>query len=334
MADAVFGPDAEVRTFDVPAAAGGTGETVATLVRVPATEAATRGAVLLVHGFADYFFQTEPAAHLTGLGFDVYGLDLRAYGRSLRPHQLPNYVTDLSAYFVDLDEAARLIREDGHDRLTVLGHSMGGLVTALWAHARRADPPLDALVLNSPWLDLAEPWANRVLAAPVVELVGLVAPKFTVRAGLGSVYGESLRRDHHGEWDYDLAWKPLAAFPVRAGWLRAVRAGHRAVHRGLDVPVPVLVLRSERSLLRARAWSEAVMGADTVLDVEQIARWAPKIGRRVRTVAIPGALHDVFLSARPSRERALEVLDGWLAEQVPPRAPVEVTEGTPEDTIR
>ena len=56
------------------------------------------------------------------------------------------------------------------------------------------------------------------------------------------MYAETLHADLRGEWDYDLSWKPQESFPVRAGWLRAVRAGHRAVHRGIDVGAPVLTL--------------------------------------------------------------------------------------------
>ncbi|HEX4704118.1 MAG TPA: alpha/beta hydrolase [Pseudonocardiaceae bacterium] len=313
MTDPLFGERSTVRTIQVSPDASG--PAVATLVRVPA-EVNTRGAVLIVHGFVDYFFHTELADHLRGNGFDVYGLDLRAYGRSLLEHQLPNYVTDLAMHFEELDEAARLIHDvDGHRRLTVVGHSTGGLVTALWAN--RAPAPLDALVLNSPWLDLAEPWFMRTVGTAAVRVLGRFAPRTVVRAGLGTVYGESLRHDHHGEWDYNLEWKPLNGFPVRAGWLRAIRAGHRAVRAGLDIPVPVLVLHSARSLLHGRAWTPAAMSADTVLDVAQIARRAPKLGRHVRTVVVAGGLHDVFLSAPDVRAAAMTAMDGWLDEQVP-----------------
>jgi pimeloyl-ACP methyl ester carboxylesterase len=58
-------------------------ELVATLVRrLPANR--SRTAVLYVHGWNDYFFQTHLADHLTDLGFDFYAVDLRRYGRSLR----------------------------------------------------------------------------------------------------------------------------------------------------------------------------------------------------------------------------------------------------------
>ena len=38
-------------------------------------------------------------------GYDFYAVDLRKYGRSLRPHQTPNYVGDLREYFAELDAA-------------------------------------------------------------------------------------------------------------------------------------------------------------------------------------------------------------------------------------
>ena len=61
-------------------------EMVATLIRKTADRVARR-AVLYLHGWNDYFFQTHLADHLGDLGFDFYALDLRRYGRSLRRGQ-------------------------------------------------------------------------------------------------------------------------------------------------------------------------------------------------------------------------------------------------------
>ena len=311
-----LGDDYQVR--QLPLGVGGAAAPVhATLVR-RRSEDPHRGALLYVHGFADYFFQSHLAEHFTERGFDFYAVDLRAYGRSLSPEQFPNFVTDLRLHFEELDAAVRVVRdEDGHRHLTVMGHSTGGLVTSLWANEHGTDGVLDALVLNSPWLDLAEPWFLRTVGTAVIRGVGRIAPKLVLRPGLGSVYGTSLHRDHEGEWDFNVAWKPLTGFPVRAGWLRAVRRGHAQVHRGLDVRVPVLVLHSARSLLHGKRWTPEAMTADTVLDVGQIARWAPRLGPDVTVVAVDGALHDVFLSAAPVRERALSEVDTWLAARLP-----------------
>ena len=318
--DAALGGEFQARTIALRPDAHG--DVVATLVRLPATANPGRGSVLWVHGWADYFLQGELAGQLAALGFDVYGLDLRRYGRSIRPGQEINFSTNMHDYFEELDTAAELIRaEPGYRRLIVIGHSTGGLVTSLWSHARRANGVVDGLVLNSPWLELAEPWTSRVLASPLIQLLGRVAPMFALRPTSSTAYGESLHKDYHGEWDYRLDWKPLPAVPVRAGWLAAVRRGHRELHKGLDVRGPVLVMHSDKSLLHQLKWTEPIMHVDAVLDVGQIRQWAPKIGANTETVAIPGGLHDLFLSAPPVRANALATLTAWLDKHFPASNP-------------
>src|SRR5262245_25076136 len=103
------------------------GEVIATLVRRWADEPNGR-AVLYLHGFSDYFFQTHLAEFYTERGFHFYALDLRKHGRSLLPHQTPNFCRDLTEYQPELDEALRLIRDvDGHDVVLVNAHSTGAL---------------------------------------------------------------------------------------------------------------------------------------------------------------------------------------------------------------
>ncbi len=278
----------------------------ATLVRRRAAQA-DRGAILYVHGFADYFFQEHVAEHYTAQGYDFYAVDLRGYGRSLRDGEVPNYTTDMAVYFEEIDAAIAVVREE-HSRVVLMGHSTGGLTTSLWAHERRDDGLIDALVLNSPWLDVVEP----PLLRKVVRLVGKVAPSTKIRRGLGDAYGASIHSSRNGEWDFDLKWKPLAGFPVLAGWIRAVLLAQQKVHAGLDVRVPVLVLHSDRSVLNAREWTEDVAKADAVLDVEGMRRWGPKLGTSVKVVEIEGGMHDLFLSPEPVRTAALAEVDAFL----------------------
>ena len=58
-------------------------ELVATLIR-KASNTGSRPAVLYLHGWNDYFFQTHLADYLSDIGYDFFALDLRRYGRSLR----------------------------------------------------------------------------------------------------------------------------------------------------------------------------------------------------------------------------------------------------------
>jgi alpha-beta hydrolase superfamily lysophospholipase len=284
---------------------------VATLVHRPAGRPSGR-AVLHVHGFSDYFFQTRYAEHLTSLGYDFYAIDLRKCGRSLLPQQTHNFCRSLDEYYPELDAAIRLICErDGHSSLVLSGHSTGGLLVPLWC-SDRPELPVDAVVLNSPWLDLQGAfWLRTRVAAFVLDRVGRREPYRVIPRGVSGLYVESLHRAYQGEWDFDLAWKPKDSIPVRAGWLRAIRAGHRRIHDGLRLRGRVLVMTSARSS-DPEEWSDDVTTTDIVLDVSQMTRWAPGLAEDVALVRIDGAMHDVFLSREPVRAEAYEHFTRWL----------------------
>lgn len=285
---------------------------VATLVRRVADP--SRRAVLYVHGFVDYFFQTHVGDAFVGAGYDFAALDLRDFGRSIRPGRRPNSPTDLGRLAEEIDAAVRILRAD-HDQVVLMGHSMGGLVSALWADARPG--VVDAVVLNSPWLDLRGNWFERTVATGLLDVVGRVAPSLPV-AKLGEHYGPALHASTGGEWDYDLAWKPFEGFPVTAGFIRTVRRGHARVARGLAIDAPVLVLASDANGPDDR-WHEQLVTTDSVLDVAHIAARAALLGPDVTFVEIPGGAHDLALSPSPARERYLDevlrFLDAHLAPE-------------------
>ncbi|WP_309232671.1 alpha/beta hydrolase [Actinotalea sp. JY-7885] len=311
-------PGWEALTLDLRPDAQGPG--VATLVRrrgVPRLERA----VLYVHGYVDYFFQAHLGEAWAAMGYDFYALDLRSYGRSLLAHQRPNDAPDLAVHAEELDRSVRLLREWGHTVVVGHGHSTGGLLLCLWAHERRgrAEPVVDALVLNSPWLELNRGWFDRVVTTRAVDMLGRVAPH-TVVSQLQPHYGRGLHRETGGPWDYDLAWKPHEGFGVRAGFIRSVRRGHRAVARGLAVDVPVLVCTSDASGPADRL-HEALDRTDSVLAVEHMVERAPRLGPDVTIVQVPGGVHDLALSSAPARDRYLADVARWVAERLPADPP-------------
>lgn len=283
---------------------------VATLVR-HAAATNTHGAVLYLHGYVDYFFQTHVAEHFAARGYDFYALDLRRCGRSLRPGDAKFYADDLGEWDEELDAAVEAIRADGHEQVSMLGSSTGGLALVLWL-ARRRGLPVPAVVLNSPWLDLQGPWFMRTIGTQLIGLIARVKPKLVLPQGISAAYGDSVHVSAHGEWDFDTEWKPLRGAPLYAGVLAAVRRGHAQVHRGLGLRMPILLMHSDHSRLDITDWQEQAQGADVVLDVEQMKRWSDRLGDDVTTVAIPGGLHDLFLSAAPAREAAFRAVDEFL----------------------
>jgi len=309
----VLGAPYQRRTIDL--GSDSEGPVVATLVSRRADQP-TRRAVLYVHGYNDYFFQTHQADFWVERGYDFYALDLRKYGRSLLPHQTPNYITRVSDYFQELDLAAGIIRgEEEHDKLVIAAHSTGGLVTSLWAHAHRDDRIVDGLFLNSPFFEFNLPPFTRRAALPTVARIANARPMAKISMG-GGTYGRTLHSDHEGEWSYDTVWKPIMGFPARLGWIRAIRQAHARLQAGLAITVPILVGASLRSYKHSR-WSEEARSADAVLDVEHIARYSAGLGTHVTIVRFEGGLHDLTLSPPAVRKQVFAELDRWLTAYLP-----------------
>jgi alpha-beta hydrolase superfamily lysophospholipase len=302
----------------------GEGEIFATLVRC-GEAAKSRHAVLVVHGFTDYFFHTELAEHFAEHGFAFYALDLRKCGRSWREGQSPHFITNLARYDSELDWAVEVIAADARAgraddpgtgselRVLVYGHSAGGLIVPLWLDRRRGRGAggVSGLVLNSPWFDLQGPAILRSAGTAAVLALAQLRRKQVIPLPREGAYGASLHRDYGGEFDYNLRWKPVGGFPITYGWINAIRRGHARLHRGLDVGVPNLILRSDHSI-PGNCDVETAQRGDCVLDVTQIARWAGCVGNRTTIVPIKDAKHDVFLSIAGPRLQAYRELDAWL----------------------
>ncbi|MFD1858364.1 alpha/beta hydrolase [Aeromicrobium camelliae] len=317
----ILGEPYERRILELGVDPDGEGTVSATLVRRNGTDA-PRAAVIYVHGFTDYFFQKEFAEFFSDRQIAFYSLDLRKCGRSLRDGHTAHYVSDLAFYDAELEESLRIVQEETGVPVYLAAHSTGGLILPLWLDRMNRSGGTRArgiagLILNSPWFDLqGAPWM-RSIGTEAVRVAARLKPKTVIQLPALDAYGASLHVSRGGEWDYDLALKPLTGFPVTVGWLNAIRRGHARFHRGLDVGVPSLVLRSHRSRLLARS-SEEIDTVDAVLDVRQIARWAGCLGDEVTSVPIPNARHDVFLSRKDARDHAYAVLDDWLTRHLPP----------------
>ncbi len=267
------------------------GPVVATLVRLPAADA-PRGPVLYVHGFIDYFFQRHMAERFAVEGYAFHALDLRKYGRSLRPHQHVNFCKDIAEYFEDISTAIDAIGAP----VLLAGHSTGGLICSLYArrHAQR----VRALWLNSPFFD----WhltARQRLQLSSGAALGRCFPFLNNPRSVSPRYVKGLHRDYAGEWEFDLKLKPVMGFPAYFGWVRAIRRAHAQVHAGLRLDCPVLAMHSDE--------------ADIVLDWRHIAKWSRTLGPRVTVLQFPGGLHDLVLSRREIRDAVFSHLFAWAA---------------------
>ena len=291
---------------------------VATLVR--RNQPVSTRAVVYIHGWNDYFFQEHLAEEMASLGYDFYALDLRRYGRSLRPKQLAGFIGNLDDYFVELDQTMALLRDTGHDDIVLMGHSTGGLVAVLYADQR--PQALSALILNSPWLELQANPLLRPTTQPMFSAAGALARTAAVPMADNGHYARSISSDEDGEWTYNRNLKGDPAFLVRFGWMSAILQGHSRVAAGLEIDCPVLVAISSRTDFR-RSWDEALMSADTVLDVDRIAERAVGLGGLVVLARIKDGLHDLVLSRPEVRARVFFEYARFLGAYAPPLASSE-----------
>lgn len=282
----------------------------ATLIR--RGEPTHEAAVLYLHGFSDYFYQDHFAQALTDRSpIDFYALDLRRYGRSMTTEADLGDVRDLAEYAQEISAALAIMRSEGHRQLFLLGHSTGGLIATRYAYANPSS--LDGLILNSPWYDINAPALQRIASGPLAALIARRDPTQVV-SGMSADYGEAIHQSTGGAWNFNTTLKPLEGFPVRAGWLKAIRAAQAEVHRGTALAMPVLMCTSSRSggLHGNRATAHELQTTDCILDVAHMWREVPRLGEDVTLRTIPGGIHDLALSATAARRDYENTVIEWL----------------------
>lgn len=265
--------------------------------------------VLYIHGFNDYFFQTEMGEQYAANGYQFYALDLRKYGRSLMHGQKRCQARNLNEYFADIDSALNIIRTDGCTEITIMGHSTGGLIAAYYI-AKEKPKDVTSLILNSPFLD----WNLGKLEPLVGTLSGLgkVLPNLSFSSGSSTAYGYSLNDEYRGEWHFNTQWKSLHGTEIDLGWIRAINSAQNYLKRHpYSVEVPVLLMYSDSSVL-AHDWEPAVSRADAVLDVKDIKKYGSKLSLNTTLYKVPGGMHDLILSAEDVRYPLYRKIFAWL----------------------
>ncbi len=267
-------------------------------------------AVLYVHGFSDYFFQAEMADEFVNHGYDFYAVDLRKYGRSLLPGQRMFEVRDISEYFADIDAALGVIHADGGREVALLGHSTGGLTTALYM-AQRPSPLVKLLMLNSPFLAWNLPAPVRRFAVPAVGFISKLLPHLKVHQPADAGYARSLHAELGGEWNYRRDWKPDIMPDPNAAWVAAIDRAQKEL-RLCRIDVPVLLMCSALSAHRGDTAS-AYASADAILDVNAISEAGRALGPDITEAVFEGGLHDLVLSRPKVRAEVYGTMLGFMA---------------------
>jgi acylglycerol lipase len=144
---------------------------------------APKAAILLVHGIGEHSGRYEHVGEaLAAAGYDTVGFDQRGFGKSGGRRA---FVNDFSEYVDDVADLLAERRELGVP-VVLMGHSLGGLISATYLVSDHPQP--DLAVLSAPALSAKIPLWQRV-AVPVLSRV---APKLHVKSDFD---GSVLSRD-------------------------------------------------------------------------------------------------------------------------------------------
>lgn len=286
------------------------GKVTATLIRKKASQS-TNKAVLYIHGFIDYFFQTEMVEQFNQHGFDFYALDLRKYGRSILPHQKYYNIREIAEYDAEITQALEIIGAEHHENVLLCGHSTGGLTTTLYVAHHPNHPLIKALWVNSPFYDFNMNPIKRAVGVPSLSRLAQKFPNLQFPSELNKWYATSLHKDLKGEWNFNLDWKKSSYPKVRISFIRAIYEAQKEIHQGVRVDVPVLVMHSHQTK-NPRKWGKDAQSSDVILDVKDIQKYAKKIQGDVTIREIPNGLHDLVLSEKTVRDSVYQQLFSWL----------------------
>lgn len=274
-----------------------------------------RLAIMYVHGWNDYFYRRHASEYWESLGIPFYAVDLRKFGRSYRPYQTPGYIEDLHEYRLEFNALRdQIVKEQGKDvRILMIAHSQGGLSASLWVNTEHPHH-VEALALNSPWLELQGNRMFRLLSTPVVQMYRLRGGKTVMPMRDPGFYARCIKRSTGGEWDYlDHPLNPGVEFLTRAGWMQAIYNGQDEIAKNLDIQIPVLVCTSDKSMMLQSTWDEGMREADSVLDITAIRQAALHLGDVVALETIRGGLHDLSMSKPDARRKYFRIVTMWAS---------------------
>ncbi len=149
-------------------------------------EEPTRATLLIVHGLGEHSGRyMNVVNHLVDKGYAIYAFDQRGYGRSAGKK---GFINEWAEYRQDLRAFVELVREkEGERPFFILGHSMGGCVTA--DYVLHYPDGLNGVILSAPAVGKLD--VPKVLAT-LSTILSAVAPSLVVSTSLD---GTAISRD-------------------------------------------------------------------------------------------------------------------------------------------
>ncbi len=252
----------------------------------PAPEGPVRGRVLMVHGLGEHMGRYDPVAQqLRSWGFAVRGYDHYGHGRSAGPRGDMVNARCLMGDLACMIDVTRQLSLAQDKPLILLGHSLGGLITAHAVASQLRE--VDGLVLSSPALATSANFVQKMLLA----LLPRMAPHLGVDNGLKAHF---VARNAQVVQAY-LA-DPLVHRRISAGlaqWI--VQQGPLTVAHAAQWDVPTLLLYAQD---------------DHLVDPEGSAQFAKRAPACVSSHCFKAMYHEIFND--PEKALVFDQLKAWL----------------------
>lgn len=249
-------------------------------------EGDARGIVVIAHGINEHGGRyAHIAQRLTGEGWMVAALDHRGHGlsggRRAAVERFDDWISDLDAYI-------RAVLAAAPRPLFLLGHSLGGLIAAVYAirHQER----ISGLVLSSPSVMPPRSMSPAALRA------GRLLSRWAANLPVVGLRLDAVSRD------------PAVVRAYREDPL--VHLGRVRARTGAEVLRAIAEVRRDIGAVRVPLLT--MQGTLDLLVDPEAARWVDEhAGSPDHTLLIyDGLYHEVF--NEPERERVLDDLAGWL----------------------
>ena len=259
--------------------------------------ASPRAIVLLEHGWGDYsqryvkqFSQLIP--HLLDRGISVYAIDMWGNGRSPGSRG----ATDIAAAVEDHLAARRRLNEQPLP-VFLLGHSVGGLVTA--TSVLRDSSGVRGMILIAPALR----WDVSGPLRTVARVGGFLVPTFAMPVPTADPAVQSRDAQLHERLAKDPLMHMRSVSWVTAGSGATISHANWRVYE--RITVPVLVVHGTGDVVAIPAASRAFIDAVRSED---------------KTLSLVDSGRHSLLDDPPSGEEALGIIMEWVQRRVSPTA--------------
>jgi len=250
-------------------------------------EGESRACLLIVHGLAEHSGRyMNLVNHFVPLGYAVYGVDHLGHGRSegTRVHveRFEDYTVTLKTYFDMLRPW-----QPGKP-VFLIGHSMGGLIGALYLLDHQAE--LAGAVLSGPSVKVPDSASSAMIF--MGKVFSALLPKF----GVIQLEAEGVSSDPAVVQAYvsdPLVYRGKVTARLGAELLKTMR---RVTAEAARISLPILILQGS---------------ADRLVDPGGARMLYDKVGSTDKAIKIyDGFYHEVF--NEPDHVRVLSDVDAWL----------------------